>query len=370
MNGLEKSIIGALFRSPALLDTAKARNVTAETFASADARAIFAAFDTLATETASPDLVLFGERFPELALAAAEAFTDIPTTANFVPWIERAKDLEARRALVSACQQTIRDTENPEKATKAIFGALEGDIETARVTSGGRHCPDIQEAARALAADLTAGPQQTIPLFPSNTEAAQKVTMHPGELWIIGAQTGGGKTALAAGMVCDMLKAGLNIVYFCVETSTEEILRRIAAAWCSVPHWTRDQRGRLAIAEAAAEIAQKKIHIFGNDGGAITPGTIRRTLRAIESKDGPAAAVIVDFIQGMKPDRRGRTALEEINSIVLDLHDILLESRAAGLVLAQFNRQAQTGGGLPNMTWLKDTSTLEQLAHTVAFLHW
>ena len=44
---------------------------------------------------------------------------------------------------------------------------------------------------------------------------------------------------------------------------------------------------------------------------------------------------------------------------------------AAGVLLAQFNRSSQSGGagGLPDLTWLKDSSLIEQLAHTVAFLH-
>ena len=50
------------------------------------------------------------------------------------------------------------------------------------------------------------------------------------------------------------------------------------------------------------------------------------------------------------------------------IHDTLAEFKAAGIIVSQFNRQSQMAGGIPDLTWLKETSSLEQLAHTVAFL--
>lgn len=376
MNTLEQSIIGAIFREPALLDTAANHAVTVETFADPAAREIFAACQTL-TAKGVPDLVLLGTDYPHLIDDAANAFASVPTTVHFPDWIAEAKDLEARREITRICQKVLTDAQNPEITTNAICGDIEAGVSSTLATTRGRRCQSLQEAARAIVKDLESGPPPIIPLFPSNTEAGRKIQMHPGELWIIGAATGTGKTALAAGMTCNILDAGRSVVYFCTESSTAEIYRRIAAAWSGVPHYAKDPGQRMTLAKGVQELYsrfQRKLHICGNEGGTITPGAIRRKLREIEATDGPADVVIVDFIQNMKPDKPARSKLEESDKIVQGVHDTLLEFRIAGLVLAQFNRQSQTGaaagngGTLPDLTWLKDTSTLEQLAHTVAFL--
>ena len=106
----------------------------------------------------------------------------------------------------------------------------------------------------------------------------------------------------------------------------------------------------------------------GNDHGLITAGRIRARLRALPH---PPDVVYVDFLQNLAPDRRGRTGLEEVNAAVQALHETAIENQCAMVICSQFNRASEMAAAAgkipasPSLDWLKDTSLIAQLAHTV-----
>ena len=376
---LERAVCGALLRDNALIATVELYHVTGDAFTVPVFRQIFESISAELRTGGAADAVIVAAKLPGREIEIAECYAAVCTTALFPEWLAALKNAEAKRQIVQSCRAAIAEAEKPDADAKRICGDLEAGIEFSRLTSGGNHLPGLDEAARAVIRDLVKNPPPVIPFFPSNTEAARKVRMHPGELFVLGARTGSGKTALCAAAAWEQLLAGWNVAYFCTESNTAAILARIAAAASGIPHYVPDRtpdrlRQFEKVVETIARDFGKRLHIVGNDGGAITPGTVRRKLREIE-QDGAAQVVYLDFLQNMKADRRERSALEEINATVQAVHDTLAEYGAAGIVVSQFNRASQSnadtgkGGALPNLTWLKDTSSLEQLAHTVAFLY-
>ena len=368
---LEQAFLAALLRENNLIATAKLHAITERTFTDDRTRDIWKTIDSELTNGRSVDIVTLSELLPTLTLEICELELCISTTVNFSTWCQKLKATEAKRELQYACSCAAKDAGSKEADPSEIIRKLTASLETARITAGGRHVPTLAEAAEELKANLIAAPPKLVPMFPTGTQGDQ-CRLRKGEMFVLGARAGGGKTALCAAAVWEQLQAGFNVAYFCTESSTADILARIVAAASGIPHYlpSRDQYALIRFKELLKflmEKYQKQLHIFGNDVGAITPAFIRQQLRAIEA-DGAAEVVYVDFLQNLTPDRRLRSPLEEINASIQTIHGTLAEFKAAGIIVSQFNRQSQIAGGIPDLTWLKETSSLEQLAHTVAFL--
>ena len=368
---IEQAFLAALLRENNLIATAKLHSITERTFTDDRCRKIWNAIQNSLDNGLEADIVVLSELLPDLALEICELELAISTTVNFSTWAARLKAAEAKRDLQFACSAAAKDAGTKEADPAEIIRKLTASLETARITAGGRHVPTLAEAAETLKASLINEPPRLVPMFPTGT-TGDFCRLRQGEMFVLGARAGGGKTALCAGAVWEQLKAGFNVAYFCTESSTQDILARIVAAGSGIPHYVpdRDQYSLSRFREILNFILTtyaKKLHIFGNDAGAITPSFIRQQLRAIEA-DGAAEVVYIDFLQNLSPDRRLRSPLEEINASLQTIHDTLAEFKAAGIIVSQFNRQSQMTGGIPDLTWLKETSSLEQLAHTVAFL--
>lgn len=367
----EQAVLAALLRENNLIATAKLLSITDQTFTGDSTRKIWKTINALLDHGETADLITVADRLPELIEKLAAMETSVPTAVNFPSWCRTLKAAEAKRDVYAACSVAAKDSCDKSTEPGEIIQKLTSALETARITSGGRHIPTLSEAAEELKSSLISAPPRLIPFFPRGTEG-DFVRIRQGEMFVLGARAGGGKTALCAGAVWEQLKSGFNVAYFCTESSTADILARIVAAGSGIPHYIpdRDQYALIRFKDTLRLIMDKyskKLHIFGNDAGAITPGFIRQQLRAIEA-DGAAEVVYIDFLQNLSPDRRLRSQLEEINASLQVIHDTLAEFKAAGIIVSQFNRQGQMLGSVPELTWLKETSSLEQLAHTVAFL--
>lgn len=368
---LEQAVLAGILRENNLISTAHLHTITEKTFTDDRIKKIWKAVNAELNSGGAADILTVAEKLPDLMMEVVELDGVIATTVNFSSWCQNLKAAEAKRDIYSALHSASQGALDKETPPAEIIQKLTAELESARITAGGRHIPTLAEAAEELKVSLISAPPRLIPMFPQGTEG-DFVRLRQGEMFVLGARAGGGKTALCAGAVWEQLKAGFNVAYFCTESSTSDILARIVAAGSGIPHYIpdRDQYALIRFKDTLRLLMDKyskKLHIFGNDAGAITPGFIRQQLRAIEA-DGAAEVVYIDFLQNLSPDRRLRSPLEEVNASLQTIHDTLAQFKAAGIIVSQFNRQSQMQGGVPDLTWLKETSSLEQLAHTVAFL--
>ena len=311
----------------------------------------------------------------------AELHEAIATDVNFPEWLIVLRRYQALRLIrletLRIQDELAGDVPDADKALNMLVTAEE----RARRLIDGHRVPMLKDIAVELLESMVNAPPPVIPFFPAGTQGAAVSQLHPGEMMVIGARTGLGKTAFACGTALEQLRAGLVVLYFCTESTSVDILSRLAAQHSGVSHFEAQKRHRdlqklQHFGKAVGTIAMqfdRRLYIHGCENGLITPDTIRGRCREILLEAGRIDVIYIDFLQGVKApafmDRR--TALEQTNYNVQRLHDLLSEFRAAGVVLAQFNRSSQCdrAGGMPDITWLKDSSLIEQLAHTVAFLY-
>jgi len=366
---LEQAVLAGLLRENNNFLHVKRYNLTEETFTAPETKQIFKVICSEIEEGRTADLLTVSTRLPDLTPEIAELELAISTAVNFPDWCQKLKTVEAARMLKRGANRIGQMPDGSFEEVGRIADFMAGEAERARLTAGGKRIPDITEAADEVEERIFTRPEPPIPLFPPDVEAYRKAYARRGEIFVIGAKTGTGKTAFCASAVWDQLQAGLRILYFCTESSTADILTRIAAAASDVPHYDvrKTAEGERKFREALGELRSRfapQLRIVGNDAGGISPGKMRQYMRTF-----PPDVVYVDYLQDLEPDSERRSRKEEVDSMIRKIKALLTEYNAAGIIVSQFNRDSQKAPDTaPDLTWLLDTSTLEQLASTVAFL--
>jgi replicative DNA helicase len=202
--------------------------------------------------------------------------------------------------------------------------------------------------------------------------------LHDGELTVIAARPGMGKTAIVTGIAVNvaMEDPRAAVVVFSVEMPKKQIAQRIAAAEAridlnlirtgSLPPsaWSR-LRG--------AEEALSKIHLHIDDTAAVTLAAVRSKLRRLANEERSAGRrlrlVCVDYLQIMgSPGARSRE--EEVAQLSAGLKAIAKDMGVPLIALSQLNRALdQRADKRPQLSDLRSSGAIEQDADNVAFLH-
>lgn len=219
---------------------------------------------------------------------------------------------------------------------------------------------------------------------------------HPGELYVVAARPGMGKTAWACGSLLGLTKPPPepkegkpqelpDAAYLhSLEMPRERIAMRIVCSIASVEQ-SKLLLGTVSRAEwdrllaAAAEVSRHPIYI--DDRPAVTVEEIRSNIRKIkreiqrgEIKARALVAVFIDYLQLMQ-GKLGVNRQEEVSSCSSGLKNTAKSESIAIVALAQLNRSVETRGGTPDkakrpaLNDLRESGAIEQDADLVAFIY-
>jgi replicative DNA helicase len=190
----------------------------------------------------------------------------------------------------------------------------------------------------------------------------------PGELIVLAARPGIGKTSLAMQIAEHNAKRGRPVLFVSLEMADRELVRRWLAGLADVD----SRRLRAGVDEDAVErIAVEADGVAGLPLRIFAPAsaTLAR-IRAVAKREaaGPGLALmIVDYIGLVQPQDPRRQRWEQVAEISRGLKQLAKELSIPVLALAQLNREAQ--GIEPRLSHLRDSGGIEQDADMVLFLH-
>lgn len=196
----------------------------------------------------------------------------------------------------------------------------------------------------------------------------------PGEVVVIGARTGMGKTALFLSMMKNITaQTGHAIGFISLEFSTSQLMERIISAEAEVPI-TRLRKADLKVSawnrifDGMGNIKNRKIFIVDNPQFAV--GNIRNVAERLV-RDCGIRILIIDYLQLIEPFRRKRTREEEMASIVKEIKIIAKEMRLVVIVASQLNRMVEMRAGdkRPYLSDLKHSGSIEEDTDKVIFIH-
>jgi replicative DNA helicase len=208
----------------------------------------------------------------------------------------------------------------------------------------------------------------------------------PGELILIGARPGMGKSALAAGLACNAARTGARVLFTSAEMEAWEMQARMVAAQARLPlqavlrAWVLDpgsNRGRpLAQHEVdafyVANRAIAELPITWDVRARPTVASIRTRARRMKARGG-LDLVVVDYLQLLSAGgnaRGGANRNEELSSISADLKGLAMELRVPVVALSQLSRNVESRDDKrPQLSDLRDSGSLEQDANVVMFLY-
>jgi replicative DNA helicase len=197
--------------------------------------------------------------------------------------------------------------------------------------------------------------------------------LHPGQMIIVAARPGVGKSTLGLDWVrsCS-IKHGMPSVVFSLEMSRTEIVMRLLSAEAQIQlgamrsgkmtddDWTRLARRMSEISEAP---------LFIDDSPNLTMMEIRAKARRLKQRHG-LKLIVVDYLQLMSSGKKVESRQQEVSEFSRHLKLLAKELEVPVVAISQLNRgPEQRADKKPMLSDLRESGSLEQDADMVILIH-
>jgi len=189
-----------------------------------------------------------------------------------------------------------------------------------------------------------------------------------GELFILAARPGVGKTSLGCQIAHHFGAKGRNVLFVSLEMGHSELAMRILASLSGVSS-KRIRTARIssddqaALANASGPLAEAAIWIY--DAPKTTVSDIRRRARRM-ARNG-LSLIVIDYLQRVTPDDPRANRYEQVGQISRGLKALARELNVPVLCMCQSGRDADKEEK-PKLSWLRESGDIEADADVVAFL--
>lgn len=298
----------------------------------------------------------------------------LPQFSNINIYVTILKQKKAlRRFARLGADLSARAIDNDEINELASYAeATAAEIrQQAGVTGGAfRSFSEVAEEALQQYERLHQGDSRAVPTGYADLDRATRGGIQPGELWVVAALTGKGKSAWAIGAARQQALLGFPCAFVSREMSDFENFARAHSAISGVPAW-RIQPGMWpddyhALMDTWDTARGLPIYINSRTANIFE---IRSQVRELVHGTSKVRALFVDYVQlmGVTLDSRATTRAQEVATVSRVLKEIALECEIGVFALAQFNRYA-AHGERPEIHHLAESSGIEKDASLVLIL--
>ena len=379
----ERAALGSVLRwQPALHDVCEV--VTPEDFYLAGHQAVLKAALRLADAGKPVDVVTVADelrRAGELENAGGPAYLGelldaAPTGANAGWYARLVRDASVRRRLIHAATEILRDAHDGAAAPEALVEAAEQKVfAIAEAAAGSTPAVPLRKAVEEGVSRVEAAAQGEIVeggLETGFLDLDRLLRLRNGELTILAARPGNGKTALGGALFRHAVLNGSAALFVSLEMSRVELTERFLAAEAGID--TRRLRdGRLSegqwerLAAARRSLDCPRSHI--DDEPSQRMFRIAAAARRLKLRHG-ISLVVIDYLQLIQPESERVPRHEQVAGISRRLKLLARELSLPVVVLAQLNRASEDRAGQrPRLSDLRESGALEQDADAVVLIH-
>jgi replicative DNA helicase len=199
--------------------------------------------------------------------------------------------------------------------------------------------------------------------------------LRPGQLVVVGARPGGGKTALGLSVAARVAMAGEPVMVFSLEMPADQIGDRLLAmgSGVSVARLTRGDRLsdgeviRVATATGPSWVGGASLHV--DDAPDMPAARVAAKTRRAVRRHG-VALVVVDYLQLLRPENPRDNRVQQVGLAARRMKQVARECGVPLVLLCQLNRQVeQRGNDKPRLSDLRESGEIEQHADMVILLH-
>ena len=381
----EMSVLGVSFLSSEALEKIH-DEVTEDMFYNEKNRTIFKAIMSLYKAGTPVDLTTIKaeldkkKAFNEIGGVnyLTEIIDSVVTSANLEYYIKILKDASIRRNVINTATDIVSSAYNDENITSMLDNAERSILNVVKMRTSTEFVP-IHEILRIAQERLEerAKNKSDITGIRTGFYDLDRVTagLHGGELIILAARPGMGKTAFALNIATNAaFSTDKAIAIFNLEMSAEMLVNRMIASIGGIDSYKLNT-GKLEhndwkiYNEALSKLASTNIYI--EDNASITAPEIKDKCRRLASSQSGLGLVVIDYLQLVTTgSNRVESRQVEVSEISRSLKTMALELDVPVIALAQLSRSVDKRENKePALVDLRESGSLEQDADLVLFLN-
>ena len=300
----------------------------------------------------------------------------VPTAANVKDYAKIVKDKSTLRRLIGICDDINNDAYSETSEVREIIDSAEQRIFDLSHNSDAKEFRHIRDVLQNVYKDMenlaeTKGAPTGAKTGFSGLDR-MLIQMGKGDLIIVGARPGMGKTSFALNIATNVAKSsGKAVAIFSLEMSGEQLVTRIISSEALVD--SHDLRtGQLKpedwdnIADVISSLSGCEIYI--DDTSAITASDMKAKLRRLPN----LGLVVIDYIGLMQSTSNTDNRAQQVGEISRNLKVMAKDFGIPIVCCAQLNRGTESrpgAGKRPTLADLRDSGSIEQDADIVLFLY-
>jgi replicative DNA helicase len=330
-----------------------------------------------------------------------------PAVAHVAAHAQAVREKWRMRQLIATCQRFAAEGYGAQPDVQRFIDQAEQAVfDIARTKEGSSVEPVRDAVVRAFKileeAERRGGGVTGIPTGFTRLDR-QCAGMHPGELYIVAARPGMGKTAFVLNIALNVAatrvkaapeseqyfeapaeEAGYGVLFCSLEMPKEQLAARLLASEAKVD-MSNIRSGRMAredwskLTEAASRLA--RLPLWLDDTPALTLLDLRAKIRRLQAEvtRGEASVraqglglVVIDYLQLMQGRRDAGSREQEISELSRGLKQLSKEMRLPVIALSQLNRAVETRttkDKRPQLSDLRESGAIEQDADTILFIY-
>lgn len=373
----ERYVIGSTILMPSVLDDL---HLAANDFYADANRRLWAALCSMRDRGEQIDLALLVDRLRrdgnlEVIGGAAyigQVLSGIPHAAHAAHYAGIVARMAKLRAITHAAQELLKAAYEAGAEPEDVLAVAE--VALSRIQTG-----QYQSEPVAMADAVNEAMDRIDEIMHRTRHAGVMVGLYsfddqvggvfPGELTILAARPGQGKSSLAMQFAYHAATNGKQVYFATLEMSRAELAIRNLCALSGVSN-QRIRTGAIGqadvfdLARVAPDCAAANMHL--HDWPAIRVYDIRRAVRKLKPD-----LVVVDYLQIVTPHDRRVPRHEQVGQIATALKSLAREQKVPVVALAQLNRQVEQSGKetTPKLSHLKEAGKIEEDADMVLLLH-
>ena len=385
----EMSVLGVAFLDSKDSLSKICEELTADMFYSDQNKKLFEALKSMYENKIPIDITTVTEELDKkknlAAIGGLEYISDVvdsvATASNLDYYINIVKEKALVRNLIDTATDIVTSAYDDSDNVVGLLDNAEREILNvvrSRSTSEFSPISEVLQRAREQL-DFLAQNKSSLSGITTGFKILDRATsgFHEGELIIIAARPGMGKTAFALNLAVNAAKSTKKAVaIFNLEMTAEQLVNRMISAKGAI-EGKKLQTGQLMANdwnrynEAVSALAST--NIFIEDNASITVNDIRAKCRRLAQSPEGLGLVVIDYLQlvtlgGKRPDSRQ----QEVQEISRSLKLMALELKVPVIALAQLSRAAEKrdkSKSEPMLADLRESGAIEQDADIVMFIN-
>jgi replicative DNA helicase len=382
----ERSCVGALISDSEAFNEILQEGLTEKDFYNPKLALIFKSMEYLNLENRAIDLVSVSHKLQELGLFEksggkqylGELVQDFYTSANIQLYAKIVKEKSLLRMVIKKAKEVIQKGSFFEEGSVQDFlQEVESSFFTLATFHKKQGILHLKDALKQNLIDLEKS-QDGDEAFGGLATGFKRVDekllgLRPGQLVIIAARPGIGKTSFALNIMNHVAKTYQKpVMIFSYEMLATELSMRLLSSEAEIDSVkirkkNYQKQDLVRLKKAVTTLSQVPIYI--NDGSHLTLIDIKAQSRKIKADQG-LSLLVIDYLQLMQSHVKKQSREQEIAEISRGLKELAKELGCPVIALSQLNRSATARTDKrPALQDLRESGAIEQDADIVCLLH-